>query len=166
MKGLARKNTEEEVRQLSKTGFEFLQQSADNDISVSRTAIEKFSKLKGVGPATASALLALIRPKTFPYMSDEALLHGTGLTDKPKYTPIEYQKMISHIHDQIQSGNGQPCLKDAEQFEKAVWAYGILKFNDKLNEGEKKIEATNKRKSSEPKEDKIIPSSTKRKRAR
>jgi hypothetical protein len=99
-------------------------------------------------------------------MSDEALLYGTGLIDKPKYTPIEYQKMIEHVNDQILNGKNQPCLEDAEQFEKAVWAYGILKVNDKLDEGEKT--ASIKRKSLEPKEDKSIasPPKTKKKRTR
>lgn len=100
-------------------------------------------------------------------MSDEALLYGTGLSDKPKYTPIEYQKMTTHIDDQIRNGNGKSCLEDAEQFEKAVWAYGILKLNAKLDGNEKGMEAkTTKRKSPEPKEEKFMSSSTKTKKKR
>lgn len=100
-------------------------------------------------------------------MSDEALLYGTGLTDKPKYTAIEYQKMINHIHNQISEGNEVACLKDAEQFEKAVWAFGVLKSNNRLNGNEDgKLALSNKRNSPETKRNDQSTQATKAKRKR
>lgn len=42
----------------------------DNSI---RNAIQSFSRLKGVGPATASAVLSLYRPDLFVFMDDEVI---------------------------------------------------------------------------------------------
>jgi hypothetical protein len=45
----------------------------DNRKQVIQEALEHLMVLKGVGPATASALLSLIRPDVFCYMYDEVI---------------------------------------------------------------------------------------------
>lgn len=61
-------NSDSEVRECSRASFS---EAAKNDDM--RAAICKMSKLKGVGPATASALLSLFRPDIFSFMDDEVI---------------------------------------------------------------------------------------------
>lgn len=60
-------NTEDDVNQISLDSFVM----ADKEDV--RGAINEMSKLKGVGPATASALLSLYRPQLFSFMDDEII---------------------------------------------------------------------------------------------
>jgi hypothetical protein len=46
--------------------------SKSQEVTV-KSALEHLTKLKGVGPATASAVLTLVRPDTFCYMYDEVI---------------------------------------------------------------------------------------------
>ncbi|KAJ7524663.1 hypothetical protein O6H91_17G015300 [Diphasiastrum complanatum] len=57
---------EEEVKLASQTSFAAIPNLKD--------AVTHLSSLKGVGPATASAVLALYAPDIAPFMSDEALV--------------------------------------------------------------------------------------------
>lgn len=94
-----------------------------------KAAIEILNQLKGVGPATASALVALLYPKSIPFMSDEILLYGTGLKDKPKYTTKEWIQLVKDIRKRVSSlpkDKQFHCLRSAEAIEKAAWALAVL----------------------------------------
>ncbi|XP_044289710.1 uncharacterized protein LOC123025224 [Varanus komodoensis] len=83
-------NAEEVVEQCTKKGFQLLPDVA--------AAISELSRLKGVGPATASAILAAGAPDVVPFMADEAVASISGLA------PIQYTlKHYMHYLDQIQS---------------------------------------------------------------
>lgn len=55
------------------------------------------TKLKGIGPATASLLLAVHYPNEVPFFSDEAYywLCNEGKAESLKYTMKEYEALIS-----------------------------------------------------------------------
>lgn len=66
-------NTESLVRELSASSIATARNSTESDKDSSKKSLEEFAKLKGVGPATASALLALVQPDLFAYMYDEVI---------------------------------------------------------------------------------------------
>ncbi|EGD75658.1 hypothetical protein PTSG_07776 [Salpingoeca rosetta] len=80
-------------------------------------AINHLTKLKGVGPATASAVLAPLDPRA-PFMSDEAMLAI------PSCQPIDYKlrnylHFVKHIQAKAKElGNGWTC----ERVGRALWA--------------------------------------------
>ena len=56
-----------------------------------KNVIETLMKLKAIGPATASAILAPLYPQYFPFMSDEALLASEeDVAGKKEYTMKSY----------------------------------------------------------------------------
>lgn len=66
-------NTEISVREHSKFSIAKARCSTEADLESAKKAMEDFINLKGVGPATASALLTLVRPDVFAYMYDEVI---------------------------------------------------------------------------------------------
>eukprot|EP00536_Pseudo-nitzschia_multiseries_P000128 jgi/Psemu1/178214/e_gw1.3.228.1 len=74
-----RSNTEATVREHSSSGISIAtaRETATNKSNVAanetKKALQALMNLKGVGPATASAVLALARPDVFAYMYDEAI---------------------------------------------------------------------------------------------
>ena len=62
-------NSEETVRQCSMASFSHVSGS-NCDIN---EALKEMSKLKGVGPASSSAILSLFRPDLFVFMDDEVI---------------------------------------------------------------------------------------------
>jgi hypothetical protein len=67
LKKFLNQNSEEDVKQVWNEAARLAQ---DNNV---KGAIDAFSTLKGVGPATASAFLSLYRPETFAFMDDEVI---------------------------------------------------------------------------------------------
>lgn len=110
------------------------------DESTIKEAMKAACKMKGVGPALSSALLALARPNTLPYMADEVIVHGVGILTPPKYSDKEYvilARKVNERMEQLRKENGNEkakCLQTAEQFEMASWAYGVLKVKDAMDE--------------------------------
>ena len=49
--------------------------------SLNILALKSAIKLKGVGPATASAILSAYQPQYYPFMSDEALNAVAGMCE-------------------------------------------------------------------------------------
>jgi len=71
----------------------------------STAAFAALTKLKGIGPATASAVLAVAAPDTCPFMSDEAAsaaLPGVKL----KYNAKEYKQLAAALCDKAEQLNG------------------------------------------------------------
>jgi hypothetical protein len=69
--------------------------------------IKILSKLKGVGVAFATIYLSIEDPKNFPFMSDD-LLALVGI-DKPKYSLIEYEKVIEGVRAKSKELGGMKC---------------------------------------------------------
>ncbi len=66
-------NTERSVQELSRSSIAKARRSTESEMGSAKKALEDFAKLKGVGPATASALLTLVKPDLFAYMYDEVI---------------------------------------------------------------------------------------------
>ncbi|XP_054712255.1 uncharacterized protein LOC129221904 [Uloborus diversus] len=86
---LVRINTETAVLQISKKAF----RKPPKELSQAITAL---TNLKGVGPATASAILAAAFPDDVPYMADESMLSTPGI-EATDYTLAEYLNYAEHI---------------------------------------------------------------------
>jgi len=97
-----RSNDEENVKDASRRAFQVLDNvkvddgtsstpsDSDELNKVLKRALETFSELKGIGPATSSAFLSLYRPDLFAFMDDEVLECFNG---QRKYTIPAYLKM-------------------------------------------------------------------------
>ncbi len=83
-------NTEASVRELSTSSISAARNSTESKTDSSKRSLEEFSKLKGVGPATASALLTLVQPDLFAYMYDEVI---ECFLPKRTYTMSTYMAM-------------------------------------------------------------------------
>ncbi|CAM9621401.1 unnamed protein product [Choristocarpus tenellus] len=91
-------------------------------------------KLKGVGPATASAVLAAYCGAC-PFMADEVIdaVMGTG---QRKYTIGEYLQVQQALSEKALELGGDPW--DAERVGKALWACAMV---SRYNLSEKSIDA-------------------------
>ena len=90
-----------------------IREAKDKNIKV---AIETLADLKGVGPATASAVLSLVAPDAFCYMYDEVI---ETFLPKRNYTLSTYLSTNDHcIEVASKLGNGwTPC-----RVAKVLWA--------------------------------------------
>ncbi|KAH6942364.1 hypothetical protein HPB50_004181 [Hyalomma asiaticum] len=85
---LVRINTELAVKSTSKKAFRKLPNLSG--------AITALTNLKGIGPATASAILAAAFPEQAPYMADESMLSTPGV-EATDYTLAEYLNYAERI---------------------------------------------------------------------
>lgn len=111
----------------------------------------KLNTLKGIGPATSSAILSLFSPDSLPFMSDEALKFAAGLKDKPKYTVKEWEWFVVEMRNRM----NREDWSGTDELEKAAWSFAVFKPSENVT-----AEANKKRTADE----KIGPSSAKRKR--
>ncbi|GBL86448.1 hypothetical protein AVEN_164604-1 [Araneus ventricosus] len=86
---LVRINTESSVLAISKKAF----RKQPKELSQAITAL---TNLKGVGPATASAILTAAFPDDVPYMADESMLSTPGI-EATDYTLAEYINFSEHM---------------------------------------------------------------------
>jgi hypothetical protein len=115
------------LRERSKEAYQILASVKDAEcINTARImeALCKLTLLRGVGPATASAILSAIDPRV-PFMSDEALLVCLG---KREYTEKAYRRLIECMQDkykEITDANGGPHDLTLRDMEAALFASSI-----------------------------------------
>jgi hypothetical protein len=84
LKPLLQSNSEEEVKRCCKAAFQFADKLVNNNNNSNSTnstnneqyiqeSIQSICNLKGVGPATASAILSIYNPQHFCFMDDEVI---------------------------------------------------------------------------------------------
>ena len=117
--GLIRRNENKSVVELTEAGFKAAHLNVEEGIDV-------LCQLKGVGPATASAILSVYLPTEVPFMSDEAMDAVLGL---PRlYTKaqfIQYQKALKNKYEKLGSTWSPATI------EKTLWCAAMLsKFKD------------------------------------
>lgn len=84
-------NSDKQVEDASSRAFSPIQKPNNNDQNNIKNSINSLCELKGVGPATASAVLCLLRPDLFSFMDDEVI---ECLYDaKRAYTYKVYEKV-------------------------------------------------------------------------
>ncbi|KAJ4845177.1 hypothetical protein Tsubulata_013700 [Turnera subulata] len=85
-------------------------------------AVNELTVLKGVGPATASAVLAAFAPDVAPFMSDEALEAAGGSRD---YTLKQYLLFVDKLQAKAKelSANGESFTPS--DVERALWSSAV-----------------------------------------
>ncbi|CAM8946310.1 unnamed protein product [Rhodiola kirilowii] len=111
---------DEVVESASRKAFEALP-----DVS---KAVSELKVLKGVGPATASAVLAAHAPQVAPFMSDEAMVAALG--SAKDYTSKQYVKFSSKMQEKAKELSSNDLTFTPSDVERALWSAAIGK---KLN---------------------------------
>lgn len=111
-------NSEDSVEKCSRKAFSLLP-----DV---HAAITELSSLKGVGPATASAVLAAGAPEQAAFMSDEAMESIPGLTPI-QYTTKHYILYLNKMLEQTEKLNKVDNQQDwtPQKLEQCLWALSI-----------------------------------------
>ncbi|KAG2776709.1 hypothetical protein JG687_00013435 [Phytophthora cactorum] len=100
--------SESEVKQASLNAFKELKRGN------LRAATEALCVLKGVGPATASAVLAAY-DENVPFMADEALEAIAGIIGPRKYTLPHFLSFAEQLHAKAKWLNEQRAANDDEK---------------------------------------------------
>ena len=110
---LARSNTPDEVEAASRAAF-----AAAPD---ERAPLRKLSELKGVGPATASAVLAAYRPDLYPFFEDVVAAQVPGLSgDFTVKAYLVYAATLRERAEKLSSACGEQWTAQAVGL--ALWA--------------------------------------------
>ncbi|KAK4050611.1 hypothetical protein OIV83_003337 [Microbotryomycetes sp. JL201] len=129
---LAASNPDSVVQSVTSQAITTLSKPSDESSSPSLTttleAIQQLSTLKGIGPATASAISAAVSPDSIPFMSDELMHACFGKQTKIDYTSKAYEKLVKAVNDKIH--NKQWTARELEQ---ACWANDVLERNGESN---------------------------------
>jgi hypothetical protein len=125
LQALVDSNSSSLVVEVSKQAFELIQQDGDNW----KAAFDQLVKLKGVGEATASAILAPIAPESCPFMADEVI---DATCPKRDYTRKTYNILRDAA---IAKANSLNAIQSehhwtAEDVGKALWTRAILAAYD------------------------------------
>lgn len=93
--GLVMKNSDEDVEKITEDAF-----AAYDKFANVETALTKLTKLKGVGPATASLILATHDATRIVFFGDEVYVWLSGTAKKDiKYNAKEYLDLVSKSKD-------------------------------------------------------------------
>ncbi|OMO50904.1 hypothetical protein CCACVL1_30157 [Corchorus capsularis] len=86
-------------------------------------AVTELTVLKGVGPATASAVLAAYAPETAPFMSDEAMEAALG--NSKDYSLKQYLLFVDKLQSKSKelSSKGEPFTPS--DVERALWSSAV-----------------------------------------
>ncbi|XP_004498943.1 uncharacterized protein [Cicer arietinum] len=88
-------------------------------------AITELSALKGVGPATASAVLAAFAPHLTPFMSDEAMEAALG--SSKDYTLKQYLVFANKLQEKAKELSSEDASFTPSDVERALWSCAIGK---------------------------------------
>lgn len=96
-----------------------------------KEAVNALSTLKGIGPATASAVLAAFDPHIAPFMSDEAMVAALG--SSKEYTLKQYLVFAEKLQNKAKELNSKSgdvkevdsCLFTASDIERALWSAAV-----------------------------------------
>ncbi|XP_057682909.1 uncharacterized protein zgc:112496 isoform X2 [Corythoichthys intestinalis] len=116
---LVSSNSESAVAECSRKAFNLLPDVA--------AAISELGSLKGVGPATASAVLAAGAPEQTAFMSDEAVASVPGLLPI-QYTAKHYAFYLNKMVEMTKTLNKDPQPDwTPQRLERCLWALTVAK---------------------------------------
>ncbi|KAJ6497557.1 hypothetical protein C8R45DRAFT_1093919 [Mycena sanguinolenta] len=109
---------------------------ANDDLHRALLALGDACSMKGVGAATASALLSLQAPHLLPFMSDEAASFFASTLGQIKYTDTFYKKFAAAMVAEVRrlnatSESDSVELWDSMKLERALFTISILKKHGK-----------------------------------
>ncbi|KAF9972347.1 hypothetical protein BGZ73_004558 [Actinomortierella ambigua] len=135
----AASNADKDVKAISEAAFVALRQSG------LRPAIVKMAELKGVGPATASAILCAGAQDLVPFMADETMESVPGL-GTIAYTVPYYMKFADKVIEKAKELQKKGSTVNTPHLvEKALWVEFMLdKYNVPNEEGEHGTSAATK----------------------
>lgn len=108
-------------------------------------AISELTVLKGVGPATASAVLAAYAPETAPFMSDEAMEAALG--SSKDYSLKQYLLFVDRIQCKSKELSSKGDSFTPSDVERALWSSAVgVKLQSSQAVLDNKIKGSNKRK--------------------
>ncbi|XP_047177922.1 uncharacterized protein LOC124844947 [Vigna umbellata] len=88
-------------------------------------AVAELTVLKGVGPATASAVLAAFSPHLTPFMSDEAMEAALG--NSKDYSLKQYLKFVDKLQMKAKELSSESDSFTPSDVERALWSYAAGK---------------------------------------
>ncbi|KAF7817412.1 Amino acid transporter AVT6A isoform B [Senna tora] len=97
-------------------------------------AVSELTVLKGVGPATASALLAAFAPHLTPFMSDEAMQAALG--NSKDYSLKQYLLFANQLQTKAKELSSEGDCFTPSDVERALWSCAVgksLNQNPKTN---------------------------------
>uniref|UniRef100_A0A1J3G6W4 DNA binding protein n=1 Tax=Noccaea caerulescens TaxID=107243 RepID=A0A1J3G6W4_NOCCA len=86
-------------------------------------AVKELTVLKGVGPATASAVLAAYAPDIAPFMSDEAM--EVALGNSKDYSLKRYLLFVTKLQDKAKELKLKGEWDGASDIERALWSVTV-----------------------------------------
>ncbi|XP_074282437.1 uncharacterized protein LOC141606955 [Silene latifolia] len=86
-------------------------------------AVSELTVLKGIGPATASAVLAAYAPDVAPFMSDEAMEAVLG--HSKDYSLKQYLLLAGKLQEKAKELNSDDEPFTASDVERALWCSAI-----------------------------------------
>ncbi|KAL4308878.1 hypothetical protein GQ457_01G027130 [Hibiscus cannabinus] len=108
-------------------------------------AISELTVLKGVGPATASAVLAAYAPEMAPFMSDEAMVAALG--NSKDYSLKQYLLFVEKLQSKSKELSSKGDSFTPSDVERALWSSAVgVKLQSSPTVPDKKIKGSNKRK--------------------
>ncbi|XP_021754594.1 uncharacterized protein LOC110719921 [Chenopodium quinoa] len=107
---------EEVVKSASQKAF----LSLPDDLS---KAVSELTVLKGVGPATASAILAAYAPDLAPFMSDEAMEAVLG--QSKDYSLKQYLLLANKLREKAKELSSEDEQFTASDVERALWSSAV-----------------------------------------
>uniref|UniRef100_A0A803N2J7 Uncharacterized protein n=2 Tax=Chenopodium quinoa TaxID=63459 RepID=A0A803N2J7_CHEQI len=107
---------EELVKSASQKAF----LSLPDDLS---KAVSELTVLKGIGPATASAILAAYAPDLAPFMSDEAM--EAVLSQSKDYSLKQYLLLANKLREKAKELSSEDEQFTASDVERALWSSAV-----------------------------------------
>lgn len=155
--GLIAKNSPEAVEEQTRLVDSLIhrdgtgeKKAAQDRVAKRKEAMAAGCKLKGVGPATCSALLSLFSDGDEAFMSDESLLYAAGFKGSMKYNMKEWEWFVQKMQERKEKEGWESVAT----LEKAAWAWAHREAGHG-NDGEERREGGDrKRKTKEASTDK------------
>ncbi|CAA7393778.1 unnamed protein product [Spirodela intermedia] len=121
-RGKWRPRLQDFVSKLEETQVESASRRAFGALPDLSKAISELTTLKGVGPATASAVLAAYAPDLGPFMSDEAMMAALG---NKEYTLKQYLAFARKLQKKAKELTEEGCPFTASDVERALWSFSV-----------------------------------------
>lgn len=127
LNSLLQSNTETSVQNISKRAVEIATSATtDNSQQCIKEAMDELCNLKGVGPATASAILSIFHPNLFVFMDDELI---EALYDGKRGYTFKIYEVVNEKCEEICKKLNQESEKVWNRCEvgKVLWTMAALK---------------------------------------